>query len=84
MRADKIDKRDSLKEWEKKWEKKNFVKYAAEGFTFFFPPLVGRSKSFTYNPEGGCLHCGNPTFRYYSKVARKKYYQCEKCNGINH
>ncbi len=47
-------------------------------------PLISRSRCYTFHPDGGCLYCGSKTFRYYCSAARKKYYQCEKCRGINH
>jgi len=47
-------------------------------------PMINRPRCYTFNPEKGCLYCNNKTFRYYSCVAGKKYYQCEKCRGINH
>lgn len=46
--------------------------------------LVNRPKCNTYNPISGCYWCGNKTFRYYSSSFGKKYYQCERCNSINH
>jgi len=48
------------------------------------PKLVNRARCKNYNPEKGCLYCGSKTFRFYSSVYGKKYYQCEKCHGINH
>lgn len=48
------------------------------------PKLVKRFRCKTYTPQAGCLYCGNKTFRFYSSVYGKKYYQCEKCRGINH
>lgn len=48
------------------------------------PLLVKRFRSKVYIPEAGCLYCGNKTFRFYSSVYGKKYFQCEKCRGINH
>ncbi len=88
MKADKNDGKSEainfLKEWMEKWEKKGFVKRVIDGFTYLFPPLVNRSSCSTYNPPEGCLYCGNKTFRYYSCCFGKKYYQCEKCQGINH
>jgi hypothetical protein len=66
------------------YKKKGFRNYVADGITYFFPPLVNRARCFSYNLEDGCLYCGNKTFRYYSKAYGKKYYQCEKCWGINH
>jgi len=48
------------------------------------PRLVNRSQCKNYSPEKGCLYCGNKTFRFYSNAYGKKYYQCEKCRGINH
>jgi len=47
-------------------------------------PLINRPRCYTFNPDGGCLYCRNKTFRYYCTAAGKKYYQCEKCRGINH
>lgn len=67
-----------------KYKKKGFKSYVIDGITYFFPPLVNRARCSTYNLEAGCLYCGNKTFRYYSKAYGKKYYQCEKCWGINH
>jgi hypothetical protein len=88
MKADKNDSKSEatnfLKVWVEKWEKKGFVKCVIDGFTYFFPPLVNRPRCFTCNSPEGCLYCGNNTFRYYSKAGGKKYYQCEKCWGINH
>lgn len=46
--------------------------------------LVNRHRCYTYNPPGGCLYCGNKTFRYWGQSFGKKYYQCELCWGINH
>jgi hypothetical protein len=87
----KVDKNGSkseatniLKEWVEKWEKKGFVKRVIDGITYLFPPIVNRPRCFTYNSPRGCLYCGNNTFRYYSKAGGKKYYQCEKCYGVNH
>jgi hypothetical protein len=65
-------------------ENAGFRKIIIDGFPYFSPNIVKRKRCFTYNPEGGCLYCGNKTFRYYSTVRKKKYYQCEKCGGINH
>lgn len=65
-----INKRDFIKETEKIINRKL--------------KLVNRSRCFTYNPNGGCLYCGNKTFRYHSSESGKKYYQCEKCRGLNH
>lgn len=48
------------------------------------PKLVNRSRCTNFKLEGGCWDCGNQTFRYYSIVFGKKYYQCEKCRAINH
>ena len=73
-----------LKDWIEKWERKGFIKHIINGFPYFFPPLVNKPRCFTYTPSEGCLYCGNKTFRYHSKIAGKKYYQCEKCGGINH
>jgi hypothetical protein len=84
MKGDKEVKPDFVKEWERKWIDKGFVKYVVDDITFFFPPLVGRSRCFTFNPEKGCLYCGNKSFRYFSSAGGKKYYQCEKCCGVNH
>jgi len=88
MKADrnnsKSEENNIFKEWIEKWEKKGFRKHIINGFTYLFPPLVNKSPCFTYNPPEGCLYCGNKTFRYYSKAGGKKYYQCEKCWGINH
>lgn len=86
MKADrnKFEKITEIKEWFNKWQKKGFKKVIIDGFPYLFPPLVNRKRSSTYNPEGGCLYCGNKTFRFRSKGGGKKYYQCEKCWGINH
>lgn len=88
MKADKTNNKSEmpnvLKEWIKKWEKKGFVKRVVNGYPYLFPPLVNKPRCSTYNPPKGCLYCGNNTFRYYSKGGGKKYYQCEKCWGINH
>lgn len=51
---------------------------------YSFPPLVNRARCFSYDSERGCLYCGNKSFRYYCQAYGKKYYQCEKCRGINH
>jgi len=67
-----------------KYKKKGFKSYISDGITYLFPPLVNRARCFSYNLENGCIYCGNKTFRYYSKAHGKKYYQCEKCWGINH
>jgi hypothetical protein len=87
MKAGKNDAKPSTinppKEWIEKWQKKGFVKHTIEGFTYLSPPLVKRERCFTYNPSAGCLYCGNNTFRYYSSGYGKKYYQCEKCQGVN-
>jgi hypothetical protein len=48
------------------------------------PKLVSRSRCTTFKLEGGCWDCGNKTFRYYSTIFGKRYYQCEKCRAINH
>lgn len=48
------------------------------------PKLVGRHRCTTYNPEEGCWDCGNKSFRYFSQIWGKKYYQCEKCRALNH
>jgi len=88
MKADrnnsKVKENGFVKQWIEKWERESFRKYAIDGFSYLFPPLVSRPRCFTFNPKEGCLYCGNKTFRYFSKVAGKKYYQCEKCGGINH
>lgn len=47
-------------------------------------PLVNRPRCYSFNPIDGCLYCNNKTFRYHSISHGKKYYQCEKCLGINH
>jgi hypothetical protein len=60
------------------------IKRHINGLTIFVRPLVKRGRCYTYNPTEGCLYCGNKTFRYYSQAYGKKYYQCEKCFGINH
>lgn len=80
----KLEKINTVKDWVEKWEKRGFRKHIIDGFLYLFPPLVNRSQCFTYNLEGSCIYCGNETFRYYSKSEGKKYYQCEKCGGINH
>ncbi len=59
-------------------------KKRANKYFFERPKLVNRPRCKSYNPENGCLYCGNMTFRFYSSVYGKKYYQCEKCRGINH
>lgn len=88
MKADRnclrMKKKDLVKEWVEKWKNKGFKKHIFDGSTYLFPPLVKRPRCFTYNPKEGCLYCGNKTFKYYSIVCNKKYYQCEKCRGINH
>ena len=88
MKADrnnsKLKENGFVKEWIEKWERENFRNYVIDGLPYLFPPFVNRPICFTYNPKEGCLYCGNKTFRYYSKVVGKKYYQCEKCGGINH
>jgi len=88
MKADRNNSKSEainiFKEWIEKWERNGFRKVIIDGFPYFFPPLVKRMRCFTYSPVEGCLYCRNKTFRYYSTVCRKKYYQCEKCGGINH
>ncbi len=73
-----------LKNGLKNGKSKDFRKHIIDGAPYFFPPLVNRPKCSAYNPKEGCLYCGNKTFRYHSTVCNKKYYQCEKCGGINH
>lgn len=73
-----------IKQRIQKWEEKGFRKVVINGYPYLFPPLVKRTRCNTFNLENGCLYCGNKTFRFYSKAANKKYYQCEKCFGINH
>jgi hypothetical protein len=88
MKADrnniKKKENDFIKKWVEKWERKGFRRYVIGSFPYLFPSLVNRPRCFTYNPRDGCLYCANRTFRYYSKAGGKKYYQCEKCGGINH
>ncbi|ODS35618.1 hypothetical protein BEH94_03430 [Candidatus Altiarchaeales archaeon WOR_SM1_SCG] len=88
MKVDKnnrnIRENEFIEEWVEKWEKKGFRKHIIDGLPYLFPSLVNRPRCFTYGTENGCIYCGNKTFRYYSKVSVKKYYQCEKCGGINH
>jgi len=67
-----------------KYRKKGFKICVIEEIIYLFPPLVNRRRCFSYNPQGGCLYCGNKTFRFHSKGYGKKYYQCEKCWGLNH
>ena len=73
-----------FKRWIRKWVNLGFTKYSVEGYTYMFPPLINRTRCATYQPKGGCVYCGNNTFRFYSKSGGKKYYQCEACAGINH
>jgi hypothetical protein len=54
------------------------------GLTIFVPHLIDRPRCHSFNPRNGCLYCGNKTFRFHSKAGNKKYYQCEKCWGLNH
>lgn len=49
-----------------------------------YPSLVNRPRCYSFNPADGCLYCNNKSFRYHSTSHGKKYYQCEKCCGINH
>lgn len=85
MKADKnISKERAVDSVFKKYYKKSFKICIVDGITYFFPPIVNRARCFSYNLENGCLYCGNKTFRSYSKAYGKKYYQCEKCWGINH
>ena len=63
---------------------KPFVKVIIDNHEFIFPELVNRPRCYTFDSPEGCLYCGNKTFRYHSKAGEKKYYQCEKCRGINH
>ena len=87
MKVDKNKKKpelpDPFQKWIQKWKNKGFVKRIINGYPYLFPPLVNKSRCLTYNPPGGCLYCGNNTFRYYSKSGGKKHYQCEECWGIN-
>ena len=80
----KLEKISTVKDWVERWKKRGFRKHIINDFPYLFPSLVNRSRCFTYNPGGSCIYCGNKTFRYYSKSGGKKYYQCEKCEGINH
>jgi len=86
MKVDRNINRKNIEEnsFYKNDQKKVTQKRVINGFTYYFPHLVNRSRCFTYNPAEGCLYCRNKTFRYYSTVYEKKYYQCEKCGGINH
>ena len=59
-------------------------KREAERLFYSRLPLINRPRCHTFNLDGGCLFCGNKTIRYYSSSYVKKYYQCEKCRGINH
>lgn len=59
-------------------------KREAERLLYARLPLINRPRCHTFNPDGGCLFCGNKNFRYHCKAGGKKYYQCEKCRGINH
>ncbi|OIN97335.1 hypothetical protein AUJ66_03650 [Candidatus Desantisbacteria bacterium CG1_02_38_46] len=68
---------DGLETSMKEYKDKNYYFYHQ-------PKLVNRSRCYTYDPGGGCLFCGNKTFRYYSTAYGKKYFQCEKYSGINH
>lgn len=67
-----------------KTENRKIKKKIIDGVTYYFPTLVNRSHCYSFNPPKGCLYCKNKTFRYYSTSFGKKYYQCEKCCGINH
>jgi hypothetical protein len=73
-----------VKTWIKKWEKKGYKKQIIDNFPYMFPPLVKRLRCSTPYSKMACMYCGNTTFRYHSKSGGKKYYQCEKCRGINH
>lgn len=87
MKADNSYKTEEISEvkgWVRKWEQKGFRKHIIDNFPYLLPPLINRTRCFTYSPDEGCLYCSNKTFRYYSKSGNKKYYQCEKCGGINH
>lgn len=67
-----------------KKENRKMKKKIIDGVTYYFPILVNRSRCFSFHLSEGCLYCSNKTFRYYSTSCGKKYYQCEKCCGINH
>lgn len=87
MKADRNNNKleaTNSQEWMEMWEERGFAKFTINGFTYLFPPLVNKPRCSTYNLPEGCLYCGNNTFRYYSSSYGKKYYQCEKCRGINH
>lgn len=63
---------------------KDVKQEAAKQGIYIRPKLINRHRCYIYKPEGGCLYCGNKTFRYYCTVCDKRYYQCEACRGINH
>jgi len=79
-----LEENKEIRNWIEKCEKAGFREVVIDGFPYFFLNIARRKRCHTYSPEGGCLYCGNKTFRYYSTVCKKKYYQCEKCGGINH
>lgn len=57
------------------------IKRTINGFDYYFPKLVNKptTKQYTEN----CIFCKNKTFKHFSSHFGKKYYQCEKCFGIN-
>lgn len=57
------------------------IKRTINGFDYYFPKLVNRPTTSKHTES--CIYCKNRTFRYFRSHFGKKYYQCEKCFGIN-
>lgn len=57
------------------------VKRTIRGFDYYFPKLINKQTTKRYTEK--CIYCKNKTFRHFISRFGKKYYQCEKCFGIN-